>query len=371
MKTILKMFVLFVLTSNVCYSQSIQSRIEFEVNTDIIIENQNYQNFINDVIPFIKDNSNKIENILLIGSASPEGNKQNNINLSNKRVNKIADFISYYIPNQKIYKSNDYIYFLSKIGLDESDYTKLRATYIEINLKEETQNKVDTIYIERRDTIREVNNFYYTEKVNSFQHSKPKLSIYNDIVSDLLFRVNIGSEIYFNKWAFFIEGSFSNWNLFGKTYNIDIWHTGFRRYFNDNYDKLFVEAYGNVGYFDTDLLSNTGKIGIFYGSGLGVGYVFDLCSHWKIYPIVRFGLYERIYYSDYRYINQGNINVSFNNYDNGKVNNTQNFEDKQSIIVIDKVITKEFFENSYRASYLGPTYIGIVIRKDFCFNKNK
>lgn len=361
---------------------TISTTIEFTINTDNIIQNTNYHNYINKIVPIIKENKDNIDYILLIGSASPEGNYNANIKLANKRADKIYSYISDIISSSKIIKNNNYDLFLMKTGFDESDYTKLRATYIEIhflkNINNINQPKkiIDTVYIEKRDTVYyttqiENNYYYYKEK----ELGKPVFAVYNDLTSDLLFRVNIGTEVYFNKMSFFIEGSFSNWPILGKAYNIDVWHTGFRKYFNYDYDKLFVEVYANAGYFDTEILSEVGKIGILYGGGLGIGWVFNLCPHWKLYPIIRLGIFEKVYYADYYYTEQGNINISFGNYSNGQINNNPGDQGGQSnnnvVITTSKTITKEFLQNSNKAYYFGPTYVGIVLKKDFCINKKK
>ncbi len=355
---------------------TISSTVEFVVSTDTFVENSNFKNFVDNIVPFINSNSDEIEKILLVGSASPEGSVNLNIYLANKRADKIYSYIRDYVPKNKIIINNDYSLFLEKTGLNEDDYHKLRATYIEIHMKSKQQCEVqrDTIYI--RDTVKQINNYYYNTESNvNGVHGKPVISVYNDLLSDMMFRLNIGTEIYFHKMSFFVEGSFSNWDLVGKTYNIDIWHTGFRKYFNDNYDGVYIETYMNGGYFDTDLFNDIGKIGVLYGGGIGIGYVFNLCPHWKIAPIVRIGLFEKIYYADYYYTESGNINVSFGNYNNGKLDNSENINQGVSgdkVVTVNKTITKEFFENSNKAYYMGPTYVGIYLKRDFCiYNKPK
>ena len=350
------------------------STVEFVINTDEFIHNDNYNKFIFETVPFIINNSKDIENILLIGSASPEGHIERNIDLANHRADKIYSYISNYVSRDKVIINNDYGLFLSKTGLDESDYKKLRATYIEIQYRKVITSTTDTLRITKRDTVRfeTVNNYYIENKTVESIHNKPIFAVYNDLLGDLLFRVNIGTELYFKQYSFFIEGSFSDWSLIGKTYNIDIWHIGIRDYFNDDYNKLFVELYGHTGYFDTDLFGDIGKIGVLYGGGLGIGYVFDLCPHWKLIPMFRLGLFEKVYYADYYYTESGNINVSFGNYSNGKVDNTENTNtgsNGEKAITVNKTITKEFFENSNKVSYIGPTYVGIILKRDFCRNK--
>lgn len=87
--------------------------------------------------------------------------------------------------------------------------------------------------------------------------------------------------------------------------------------------------------------------------------------------MIRIGLFQRIYYADYYYTESGNVNVSFGNYINGNINNnieTGNVPN-QNVIITNKTLTKEFFENSNKAFYIGPTYIGLVLKRDFCIKK--
>ena len=366
--------------------------IEFKVNTDEFIRNENYYTYIKNIVPTVQNKKMLISQILLIGSASPEGNAANNIRLANKRADKIFSYISNIVPKEKIIVNNDYGLFLMKTGRDESDYAKLRATYVEIHyfrpqdeepskpeVKPDIPPQRDTIYC--RDTVHYqiVNNICNTYSnstvISNGLHAEPVFAVYNDLLSDLLLRANVGAEVYFSKMSFFIEGSFSKWKITGREYDTDIWHAGFRKYFNDNYDKFFVEAFANAGYFDTELFTDVGKIGIFYGGGIGVGWVFNLCPHWKICPIIRFGLFERSYYADYYYSEQGQINVLFGEYQNGKINSglngDQTITDEPKVIAVSKTINKEFFENSYKAFYIGPTYVGIFIKRDFCKRNKK
>ena len=366
-------------------SEVMSFTIEFRVNTDQIIKNDNYYNYITDIVPAIRSKKALVNRILLIGSASPEGNAQNNIRLADMRAGKIYSYISNIVPREKIVKNNDYALFLKKTGLDESDYQRLRATYVEIHFHrpepEEPPNKPEPAKPDPscKDTVvnQVTNNVYNTYNYNTTTytngiHNKPVFAIYNDLLSDMLLRANIGTEVYFNRMSFFVEGSFSKWKITGREYDTDSWHVGFRKYFNDNYDKLFIEAFANAGYFDTELFTDVGKIGIFYGGGLGIGWVFNLCPHWKIFPVVRIGLFERSYYADYYYTEQGQINVLFGEYQNGKINsgtNNEQINDEPKVIAVSKTINKEFFENSYKAFYIGPTYVGISIKRDFCANK--
>ena len=359
--------------------------IEFVVNTNTIIQNQGYEYYINTIIPDLKRNINDLDRILLIGSASPEGNKQGNIRLANIRADKIYSYIKSFVPKSKIIINNDYSLFLYKTGLDESDWTKLRATYVEIIYKEkskEVKPKVDTIYEKEviRDTVYINNVIEKTDTIYVSKKNEDKLifSIYNSLSEDLLIRPNIGVEFYFHQMSWFIDGSFSSGTFIGKKYDIDFWHTGFRKYFNDRYDKLYIELYGRTGWYDTDLLSkdDNGVFGVFFGGGIGIGWKFSVCKHWKIIPNIRFG-FDNFKFNDYYYFDgNGGIDVSFGKYTDGRNPSKEINNDVQSVnkngntvYLNDKTINKEFFNNSYNMYWFGPTYIGLTIQRDFYIHK--
>lgn len=195
-------------------------------------------------------------------------------------------------------------------------------------------------------------------------------SLYNNLAADVLCRPNIGGEVYFEKLSFFIEGSFSNYKFWGNEYDIDAFYLGFRKYFNDKYDKVFVELYSKSVYFDTDIFMNVGKYGYIFGGGGGIGYKITLKYNWKIYPLIRFGV-DRIYYKPY-YQENGNIDISFDPYINGRTDNGISHEDITSgnnIIYNTRKIDKDFFNTCTKGYWVGPTFIGIVIQKDFYFKK--
>jgi len=359
--------------------------IEFVVNTNTIIQNQGYEYYINTIIPDLKRNINDLDRILLVGSASPEGNKEGNIRLANIRADKIYSYIKNFVPRNKIEINNDYDLFLSKTGLDESDWSKLRATYVEIIYKEkpkEVKPKVDTIYEKEviRDTVYINNVIEKTDTIYVSKKNEDKLifSIYNSLTEDLLIRPNIGVEFYFHQMSWFIDGSFSSGTFIGKKYDIDFWHTGFRKYFNDRYDKLYIELYGRTGWYDTDLLSkdDNGVFGVFFGGGIGLGYKFSICKHWKITPNIRFG-FDNFKFNDYYYFDEnGGIDVSFGKYTDGRnpskeINNDIQTVNKNgnTVYLNDKTINRDFFNNAYNMYWFGPTYIGVTIQRDFYIHK--
>lgn len=365
------------------YSQEYNYRdlsvsIEFVVNTNKIIPNEQYNYYINTIIPDLKRNINNLDRILLIGSASPEGNKEANIRLTNSRADKIYSYIRSFVPKDKIEINNDYNLFLSKTGLDENNWPKLRATYVEVIYKE-LQNKTDIIHI--RDTLYKENIIEKIDTVFISKKNEDKLifSVYNSLSEDLLIRPNIGLEFYFHQMSWFIDGSFSSGTFYGKKYDIDFWHTGFRKYFNDNYDKVYIELYGRTGWYDTDLFSkdDNGLFGVFFGCGIGLGYKFNVCKHWKITPNIRFG-FDNFKFNDYYYTDSnGSIDVSFGKYVDGRNPSNESNPNVQTsinkngntIYINDKTINRYFFNNSYNMYWFGPTYIGITIQRDFYIHK--
>lgn len=372
------------------YSQNIEtisSTVEFVVNTNNFITNENYTRYVDEIVPIIKDNSNNIDYILLIGSASPEGNKQANIRLANIRADRIYSYIKMYVPKSKIIINNNYELFLDKTRLDESDYTKLRATYIEVHFKQSskietktnTVYKIDTVYVDNiiRDTVKikeviEKTDTVYAGKSIEKSCNKLVFSPYNNLMTDLIKAPGIGLEFYFHQMSFFVEGNFANTTLTGKKFTYDLWHTGFRKYFNDDYDRVFIEVYGRTGYFDMDIFGDEpGKFGVPFGVGLGLGWKFSLCSHVKLYPLIRFG-YDHIKFIDYYYTETGvgNVGVTFNQYTDYK----DNTPEKTNNTVIEytpenRVINREFFEKAKTLHWFGPTYVGLVIQFDLHNNK--
>lgn len=363
------------------YGQAVPlpTTVEFEKNTNEFVHNEKYTNYITNIVPFIKENSDRIDKILLVGSASPEGNKDKNMVLANRRADRIYSFISDIIAKDKVAVNNDYELFLSKTGLGEEDFARLRATYIEIHLKPEAEEKpmepeerviikTDTVYVAQSDTV-------YVEKIVEVvkaNEAKFVFSLYNDVISDLTARYNIGIEMYCGKTSIFAEGSFSNGTLCGKNYNTALWHTGIRRYWNEERDKLFLEAYFRGGYFDTDLFTDNGKFGTLFGCGLGLGYKISLAGHWKICPIVRFG-YDSFHYKTYYDAGQGgNINLLFGGYVDGKIASEEqnaSIDVPKITITMDKTIDSEFYKDCYNAKAIYPSYIGLTIQKDFYLNK--
>ena len=60
--------------------------------------------------------------------------------------------------------------------------------------------------------------------------------------------------------------------------------------------------------------------------------------------------------------------MSFGGYNNGIVDNSENVNAPKTV-EINKTITREFFESCNVVTYVGPTYVGVFLKRDFCINK--
>lgn len=318
---------------------TVKATLEFVVNTDRIIHNDYYNIFTREVIPYLQANKENISFALIEGSASPEGKPEMNLKLAEMRANCLKTYLAEIIPEDKIFNK-----IIKVPQADAINYPKLRSAKVEVHL---LMPQVDTVYkdtlIERIDTV-------FVKPDTPPSSDRLVISISNDLIGDFAERANIGLDVYFHTMSFFVEGSFSFWPLFGKPYNITVWHTGLREYFNKDYNKLFAEVYGRVGWFDI------GDTGIFYGGGLGVGYKIDLGKYWKIYPIFRLG------FDNYKVAGTGagEINISFGKY----VAPTETQPENRN-----QIKYNDTSDAHYNVYWFGPTYLGLTIQRNFYFKK--
>lgn len=320
---------------------TVTATLHFVVNTDRVVENDAYDHFVNVFIPYLESRRDDIGYAIITGSASPEGHYQKNIKLAEQRAARLKTYLN--IPNERIVSR-----IIEHKSSDVDLYPRLRAATVEVYL---FKHQVDTIYEKDIEVVRDT---IYAEPTTKPKPRKLVLSIYNDLISDLLFRQNIGLEFYFSNSSFFIEGSFSSNYLFGKKYDIQFWHTGLRTYFKPEYSGLFAEVYTRAGYYDTDFFN--GKLGMFWGVGGGLGYKFDIGKHWKIYPLIRIG-FDTFYYRG----QPGGIDISFGKYTNGAIKG----EAVDDTPVLEKVIDRNFYDNSTKCLWFGPTYVGLIIQRSF------
>ena len=325
--------------------------IEFVVNTDRVIKNGNYVNFINNVVPFVRENADQIDSIAFIGSASPEGNKKHNIYLAEIRAAKIYSFISDYIPRSKIVINNDYDLFLSKTGLNEDDWRKLRAAYIEIYMKpEQPEPKVDTVYIKEvyRDTI-----YVYNERIDTVYIEKkpeiiPILAVKTNLATDLIAAPNVQAELYTHLAGISLEFeyTFPWYKIHDKYFYYQRLNgtAGIRKYFNNNYNGHYIGVYGNTAIYDLCFFNkDKGWQGELHGAGLTYGYVFSTKKH----PRLKFEGYIRV----------GWFNTRYDSY-----HTLETFDDKYYYDWYGR--NKDFVPRRFNMNYFGPTMVGFNITYD-------
>lgn len=295
----------FIFNFLIGYSQTIpqdsllySSTVEFIVNTDNFLRNEDYAYFINTTVPFIHENADDIECIILIGSASPEGNKERNKYLAKIRADKIHSYFSE-VPRRKINIINDYDLFLEKTGASVKDYERLRATYIEIYFKRKCPEvKADTVYVKETvvDTI--IDTVYIKEKIKP--RTIPILGVKTNLVADIAITPNVQAELYTHFHGISLEFAYTFpwWSIdYDKYFYYQILNgtAGIRKYFNDNYTGHYIGIYGNTAIYDICFSNkDEGWQGELYGCGVSYGYVFQNKKHprWKFEPYIRLGWFN-------------------------------------------------------------------------------
>ena len=342
--------ILFLVFALSAYSQprTVSGTVEFRVNTDIFIHNDDYSKFVNSIVPFVMNYSDEIETVLLVGSASPEGNYENNLRLADKRAAAIRSYVSDYIQDNKIVVDNNYDLFLRKTNVSESDYPKLRATYIEIQLKKEIPCDAepihDTIYIREytKDVIRDT---IYLEKP---LRTIPILAFKTNLMSDLILAPNVQAELYTHVWGLSVDFSYTfpwykNHEKFFY-YQVLNGAAGIRKYLNNSYTGHYVGVYGNTAIYDICLFNkDKGWQGEAHGAGLTYGYVFQNKKH----PRLKFELYARV----------GWLNTHFDSY-----HTLETFDDKYYYDWTGRA--SEFVPRRFKLNYFGPTAIGFNLTYD-------
>lgn len=352
-----RLILTLIFTLTFLFSGFAQNTVQFEVNTNTFIYNNNYTNFIENVIPNVQQNADNIDRILIVGSASPEGNKAWNKHLANIRADKIKSFLKEFIPYYKIDVSTDYNLFLEKTRLDESDYVKLRAVYIEVHLKNPMPPQIDTIYI--KETIRDT--VYITETIRDTiyikEHPKiiPILAVKTNIAADAIITPNIQGELYTYLWGLSLEFDYT-FPWWKKDYDSYFYYqilngtAGIRKYLNNKYTGHWIGIYANTAIYDICFWNkDKGHQGELYGGGLGYGYVFQN----KKYPRIKFEPYIRI----------GWFNTKFDTY-----HASQPWDEKYYYNWYLKA--SDFVPRRFNMNYFGPTEIGFNLTFDLiCWRK--
>lgn len=325
--------------------EKISTTVHFVVDTDTIIENdEGYRELKDIILPYVSENKDRVEKVILSGSASPEGNIRRNRFLANIRCDKIYKYFSKIVSKDIIEINNDYNFFLYKTNGYNKNYREQRATYIEVLLKEDIK-QIDTVYVnnvyEKIDTV-------YLPKVKAkkkIEHGKFFVSLKTDLLQDVLLRPSIGIDLN-SGWfglTFFADCSFSWWKFSNFDYKIISLNAGIKKYFNNYYDGFYLETFGK--YTDYILGLNSNNIGNGFGAGLGIGYTFKNTSNLK------FSIYCRGGWISY-------------------VDEKSGYTDKYSVISTDGVtVIAPSVVNIDRKNYFGLFNIGIVMSYNF-INKN-
>lgn len=366
MKKLLTIFSLLILTflghaqSNEACSNLMSSTVEFVVNTNNFVKNKKYETFLNETVPFIKENAEKIDSILFVGSASPEGGRLRNLYLAKIRAARVYSYISNFIPKSKIVVNNDYSFFLKRTGLKEDNYQRLRATYIEIHFKEEKKQenivRIDTIYIKEtiHDTIYCYERYRDTIYIEKRPEIIPIVAIKTNLLADLLITPNVHVEVYTHLEGLSLEFeyAFPWYKVHDKFFYYQVLDgtAGIRKYFNNKYTGHYIGVYGNTLIYDICAFNkDKGWQGEGYGVGLSYGYVFASKKQprWKFEPYIRLGW----------------IHSKFDSYHTLDV-----FDDKYYYDWYGRV--NEFVPRRFNMNYFGPTAIGFNLTYDLiCVRK--
>lgn len=319
-------------------------RLEFVVNTDKVIENAEYEHFANEILPLLQENKDNVIKVMVVGSASPEGNKARNRVLETIRSEKAAQYLSSIVDRSKIEIINSSDMFLHVAKRESSDYAARRGVYIEIWLhKPEIYKSVDTVRFERIDTVYCHDTVYFEKPWKCI----PILGIKTNLISDIAITPNVQAELYTHLWGLSLEFSYT----FPWWYNDDIYFyhqilngtAGIRKYLKNDYTGHYFGIYANTAIYDICYDKREGYQGEANGVGLSYGYVFQNSKHprWKTELFVRAGvLYTR--YDTYHASNPFDGKYYYNWYKKAS----------------------DFIPRRFVLNYLGPTMIGFNITYD-------
>lgn len=341
-------YLAFLLFCTAMFAQSggmkkVTATIEFVVNTDTVIENDRYAHFKEEVLPYILEHCEDIDVALLVGSASPEGNKARNEYLANIRAKKMLKLIGEVIPEDKLHVVSDGKLFLSLAKCEQGDYPRRRAARLEIWFKDRVE-RVDTVKITEviRDTI------YIPEKEIVYIEKEPEripiLAVKTNLLSDLLITPNVQAELYTWLWGLSLEFDYT-FPWFHKDYDTYFYYqilngtVGIRKYLNNKYTGHYFGIYANTAIYDIcPFDKDKGWQGELYGGGISYGYVFQNSRH----PRIKFEPYIRL----------GWFNTKFDTY-----HASQPWDEKYYYNWY--LRASDFVPRRFNMNYFGPTEIGI------------
>lgn len=325
--------------------KKIAATIEFVVNTDTVIENDRYAHFKEDVIPYIIEHHDDIDVALLVGSASPEGNKTRNEYLADIRAKKMLKLLDGIIPDEKIHVVSDGKLFLSLAKCEQGDYPRRRAARLEIWFKERASH-IDTLRLERIDTVY-IHDTLYTHDtiyVEKPWRRVPILAVKTNLLSDALITPSIQAELYTWLWGLSLEFDYT-FPWFHKDYGTYFYYqilngtVGIRKYLNNKYTGHYFGVYANTAIYDIcPFDKEKGWQGELYGAGISYGYVLQNKRH----PRVKFEPYIRF----------GWFNTKFDTY-----HASQPWDEKYYYNWYSRA--SDFVPRRFNMNYFGPTEIGV------------
>ena len=367
----------------------IVQNLQFVLNSDSFIENDNYQNFTNRTLPYLAANANYVEYIKITAGASPEGTYEVNKALSDKRVAKVSTLIkehSLRIPENRslsvnweefyniIYRSNEpyrkeVLKILSQAGptklrlikhndgrtwndMSKKYFPQLRSAIVEIKFSY-PKYYIDTLYITKTDTVY-VRDTVYVNTGGAKWEWIPAAAIKTNLLADALpytpfgvsFTPNVQVEIYTHLWGTSLEFEylFPWWHNDNthKYWQILSGTLGVRKYLNNEYYGHYLGIYGSTFAYDICKSADAGWQGEAFSAGLTYGYAFRTkVPKLKIEAFVRVGYVnshlDRYYAPDPF---EGKYYYSWNRR------------------------ASDFIPRQYVLNYVGPTMVGVSLTYD-------
>ena len=272
-------------------------RIEFVVNTITVVDNEQYRHFVDEMLPFMKENKDRIIKTMVIGSASPEGNKQRNLFLADNRAKRAIQYLKGVVDEKNIEVVNNDALFVHISKCKEENYVARRGAYIEVWVRGENIRTVtDTLRLEQIDTVY-IHDTLYIEK----PYKKiPILAVKTNLVADALITPNVQAELYTHLWGLSLEFDYT-FPWYHKDYGTYFYYqllngtVGIRKYLKKDYTGHYFGIYANTAIYDIcPFNKDHGWQGEIYGAGLSYGYVFQhkRYSRLKFEPYIRIGWFN-------------------------------------------------------------------------------
>ena len=185
----------------------VTGRLEFVVNTNRIIDNECYSLFTNEILPMLRHNEDRVIKVMIVGSASPEGKPERNRYLSKIRAEKVFDILSEFISKEKIDVVSDSELFLQVSRCKKEDFMVRRGVYVEAWIEGISTHTVDTLKLERVDTLYIHDTLYVHDTVYIEKPFKriPILAVKTNLAADIVATPNVQAELYTWLWGLSLE----------------------------------------------------------------------------------------------------------------------------------------------------------------------